>query len=104
MPYKGPNGIPLSMKRTARASHPSRLCPACGTAVRLGTRPFSYEGVHLGTFEVHECPQCGEWSFTPSGSRAIDRALKAHGLFGAHPEAEVPSHPLPHPRPSKVHA
>ena len=66
---------------TAKSSR-KMLCPECGEPVRIGHEPFILHGVLLGEFEVHICPRCGEYSFTPSGSRAIDRVAKAKGLWG----------------------
>ncbi len=79
------------------------LCPECGGRLYPGEKPFRVRDVLLGTFPVHECERCGEYGFTAAGSRAIDRAAKAKGLFGI--EAEEASHaPLAHPRSAKAHA
>ncbi len=60
----------------------TRLCPECGAPVRPGKRDHSLEGTLLGAFPVDECPQRGEYSFTPSGWAAAERAVKEKGLFG----------------------
>lgn len=79
-----------------------KLCPECGGPILLGKEAFTFRGVNLGEFEVHVCGRCGESSFTPEGSRAIDRAAKAKGLFGAVGEEIVRS--ALHPRSTRAHA
>jgi hypothetical protein len=72
-----------------------KLCPECGGPISLGKEAFTFHGTNLGEFEVHLCGPCGESSFTPKGSRAIDRAAKAKGLFGAAAEPTAPAGPHP---------
>jgi len=79
-----------------------KLCPECGGPIYPGKEEFTFHGTNLGQFEVHICGRCGESSFTPAGSRAIDRAAKAKGLFGAGAEESV--QPALHPRSAKAHA
>ena len=79
------------------------LCPECGGRLYPGEKPFRVRDILLGTFPVHECERCGEYGFTPAGSRAIDKAAKARGLFGL--EAEEGSHaPIAHARTGRAHA
>ena len=78
-------------------------CPECGGRLFPGQKPFRIREVLLGTFPVHECERCGEYFFTPAGSRAAERAAKARGLFGL--EADEGSHaPFAHGRAGKAHA
>jgi hypothetical protein len=78
------------------------LCPECGGPVFPGEEELMFDGANLGIFETHVCGQCGESSFTLSGSRAIDRAAKAKGLFGiVGPESEHSGH---HPKPARADA
>ena len=78
-------------------------CPECGGRLFPREKPFRVKDIILGTFPVHECERCGEYGFTPAGSRAIDKVAKAKGLFGL--EAEEASHaPLTHGRAAKAHA
>ncbi len=67
-----------------------KLCPECGGPIHLGRERYSFRGVDLGEFEVYVCGRCGDSSFTPAGSRAIDRAAKAKGVFGIEHEAHAP--------------
>jgi hypothetical protein len=88
----------MNMRNVVRG----KLCPECGGPILLGKEAFAFHGVDLGEFEVHVCGRCGESSFTPAGSRAIDRAAKAQGLFGARTEEVAPT--APHPRSPRAHA
>ena len=78
-----------------------KVCPECGGPILRGKESFTFRGVNLGAFEVHICGRCGESSFTPAGSRAIDRAAKAKGLFGT--DAEENAHSALHPRSTRAH-
>ena len=79
-----------------------KLCPECGGPLLRGKEKFTFHGIDLGEFEVHVCGRCGESSFSPAGSKAIDRAAKAKGLFGAGPETSAPA--AMHSRSHRAHA
>jgi hypothetical protein len=79
-----------------------KLCPECGGPILIGKEEFAFHGTSLGEFEVHVCGCCGESSFTPAGSRDIDRAAKEKGLFGVEGR-ELPRPSLP-PKTAKTHA
>lgn len=57
--------------------------------MRPGRQPFTHHGEVLGEFDVTECVRCGQYAFTASGSRAIDKVAKARGLFGIAKEAPI---------------
>jgi hypothetical protein len=79
-----------------------RLCPACGSkALRIVRRPFSLKGTYLGDFEADECAHCGDYGFTAAGSKAVEKAAKAQGLWGTG-GADIA--PVAHPKHSKAHA
>lgn len=77
-------------------------CPRDHVPFRVETRPVVVAGVDLGTFEVWVCPSCHRVFDPPATSRAIDRAAKAKGVFGA--EAEVVAHATLPGKASRAHA
>ena len=63
-------------------------CPRDHSTFRSEGRPVVVAGVPLGDFEVWVYPACHRVFDPPATSRAIDRAAKAKGVWGA----EAPEH------------